>query len=279
MRIGDVPIGSGAPLALIAGINVIEDELETIECARGLQALAQRHDLPLIFKASYDKANRSQVGAYRGPGIDEGLHVLSEVKRETGLPLITDVHEPGDAKVASSIVDCLQVPAYLCRQTDLVVACAKTGLPVNIKKGQFLAPQDAEQAIAKVRANGTGGAMITERGTTFGYNNLVVDMRSLVQMRNFAPVCFDATHAVQHPGAADGASGGDRRFVPSLARAAVAVGIDCLFVEAHPDPEAAPCDGPSQINFASLDAMLLQVRSIDSALRQKDGTIPESNPR
>jgi len=278
MRIGDVPIGSGAPLALIAGINVIETEYETLECARALQAIAGRHELPLIFKASYDKANRSQVGAIRGPGIDEGLHILAEVKRETGLPVLTDVHEPGDAKLASEIVDCLQIPAYLCRQTDLVVACAKTGLPVNIKKGQFLAPQDAQHAIAKLRANGTGGAMITERGTTFGYNNLVVDMRGLVQMRNFAPVCFDATHAVQYPGTADGASGGDRRFVSSLARAAVAVGIDCLFLEAHPDPAAAPVDGPSQIDFATLDALLLQVRSIDSVLRQKDGTIPEARP-
>jgi len=271
MRIGDVPVGSGAPLALIAGLNVIEAEHDALDCARALQSLAERHEFPLVFKASFDKANRSKVGAFRGPGIDEGLHVLLEVKRETGLPLITDVHEPYQAKLAAEVVDCLQIPAYLCRQTDLIVACAKTGLPVNIKKGQFLAPVDAEQAIAKVRANGSGGAMITERGTSFGYNNLVVDMRALVQMRNFAPVCFDATHAVQYPGAADGASGGDRRFVSALARAAVAVGIDALFLEAHPSPDEAPVDGPSQIDFASLDALLLQVRAIDTAAQQKQG--------
>ncbi len=275
MRIGDVPVGSGAPLALIAGINVIETEQDTLDCARAVQSLADRHDLPLVFKASFDKANRSQVGAYRGPGLDEGLHVLAEVKKETGLPLISDVHEPDQAKRLAEIVDCLQVPAYLCRQTDLIVACARTGLPVNIKKGQFLAPNDARHAVEKVRANGTGGVMMTERGSAFGYNNLVVDMRALIQMRDFAPVCFDATHAVQYPGAADGASGGDRRFVSSLARAAVAVGIDALFLEAHPSPETAPVDGPSQIDFATLDALLLQVRAIDTSLQQKIGTLSE----
>ena len=266
MQIGDVPIGSGAPLALIAGLNVIENESDTIECARALVALAERHRFPLIFKASYDKANRSRVGAFRGPGLDEGLRTLAYVKRELGLPVLTDVHEPDQAKIASEIVDCLQIPAYLCRQTDLIVACAKTGLPVNLKKGQFLAPRDAQHAVAKIEANGAGGALVTERGTSFGYNNLVVDMRSLVQMRKFAPVCFDATHAVQYPGDADGASGGDRRFVTPLARAAVATGIDALFVEVHPEPLAAPCDGPSQIDFATFDALLLQVRAVEDAL-------------
>ena len=267
MQIGDVPIGNGAPLALIAGLNVIESESDTVECARALVALAERHRFALIFKASYDKANRSRIDAFRGPGLDEGLRTLARVKRELNLPILTDVHEPDQAKIVSEIVDCIQVPAYLCRQTDLIVACAKTGLPVNIKKGQFLAPLDIKHAVSKIEANGVGGAMITERGSSFGYNNLVVDMRSLLQMREFAPVCFDATHAVQYPGAADGASGGDQRFVTPLARAAVATGIDALFVEAHPEPHSAPCDGPSQIDFATLDSLLLQTRAIEDALK------------
>ena len=267
MRIGDIPLGDASPLVLIAGLNVIETEAGALAAARTIRDLAESHGFPLVFKASVDKANRSHLGSYRGPGFDEGLRVLARVKSELGLPVITDVHEPGQAKPASEIVDCLQVPAFLCRQTDLLMACAATGLPVNIKKGQFMAPRDMRHAVAKVITGGAGGVFVTERGTTFGHNDLVVDFRGLVEMRAFAPVCFDATHAVQYPGANGGSSGGDRRFVAPLARAAVATGIDALFIETHPDIEHAPCDGPSQISFEDLDRLLAEVRAIDSALR------------
>jgi len=266
MRIGQIPLGGGAPLVLFSGLNVIETEEATLACARELRDLAERHGLPLVFKASYDKANRSSVDAYRGPGLDAGVRILDRVRRETGLPVMTDVHEPGQAKIAAQAADCLQIPAFLCRQTDLVAACARTGLPVNFKKGQFVAPEDMGLALEKVRRFGGGGAFVTERGTTFGYRQLVVDMRALVTLRTFAPVCFDATHAVQHPGAEGNASGGDRRFVAPLARAAVATGIDGLFVEVHPDPENAPCDGPSQIDFAALDCLLGEVVALRRAL-------------
>ena len=266
MRIGRIPLGEGAPLVLIGGLNVIESESATLDAGERVRTLAARHGLPLVFKASFDKANRSSLRSYRGPGLDEGLRILGRVKSELGVPLLTDVHEPGQAKLAAEVVDCLQVPAFLCRQTDLLAACAATGLPVNLKKGQFMAPADMRNAVEKVRALGSGGVFVTERGTTFGYNNLVVDLRALPVMREFAPVCLDATHAVQHPGAAGESSHGDRRFVGPLARAAVAVGVDALFVEAHPEPDAAPCDGPSQIDFAALDRLLAQVVAVDRAL-------------
>jgi 2-dehydro-3-deoxyphosphooctonate aldolase (KDO 8-P synthase) len=267
MQIGDLPIGDGSPLVLISGLNVIESEAATLEAAAIVRELAERHAFPLVFKASVDKANRSHLASYRGPGFDEGLRILSRVKAELGLAILTDVHEPGQAKPAAEIADCLQVPAFLCRQTDLLVACAATGRPVNLKKGQFMAPRDMRHAVDKLRASGSGGAFVTERGTGFGHNDLVVDFRGLVEMRAFAPVCFDATHSVQRPGAAGHASDGDRTLVAPLARAAVAVGVDALFVEAHPDPERAPCDGPSQIDYAALDALLGDVRAVERALR------------
>jgi 2-dehydro-3-deoxyphosphooctonate aldolase (KDO 8-P synthase) len=268
MRIGDIPLGDASPLVLIAGLNVIETEAGALAAARTIRDLAEAHGFPLVFKASVDKANRSHLGSYRGPGFDEGLRVLARVKGELGLPLITDVHEPGQAKATSEIVDCLQIPAFLCRQTDLLMACAATGLPVNIKKGQFMAPRDMRHAVAKVLSGGASGVFVTERGTTFGHNDLVVDFRGLVEMRGFAPVCFDATHSVQQPGAGETASHGDRSLVAPLARAAVALGIDALFVEAHPHPDEAPCDGPSQIDFAALDALLREVRALDRAMRR-----------
>ena len=190
----------------------------------------------------------------------------ARVKSETGLPVLTDVHEPQQAKLAAGVVDCLQVPAFLCRQTDLLLACGATGLPVNVKKGQFMAPHDMRHAVEKLRSGGAGGVMICERGTTFGYNDLVVDLRGLVAMRRFAPVCFDATHAVQHPGAGAEASSGDRRFVAPLARAAVALGVDALFVEVHTDPESAPCDGACQIRIQDLDRLLSDVCAVQAAL-------------
>jgi 2-dehydro-3-deoxyphosphooctonate aldolase (KDO 8-P synthase) len=261
-----VQIGGGAQLVLIAGLNVIESEEGTLEVARRVSEIAARRGFPLVFKASFDKANRSSLRSYRGPGLDEGLRILAGVKRELGLALTTDVHEPGQAKQAAQVVDCLQVPAFLCRQTDLLLACAATGLPVNIKKGQFVAPEDLRLAVEKVAAEGSQ-ALVTERGSSFGYNDLVVDLRGLVRMRAFAPVCFDATHSAQRPGADGEQSGGERGMVAPLARAAVAVGVDALFVEVHPDPANAPCDGPSQIDFAALEALLGEVRRIDDARR------------
>jgi len=266
IRIGDIPVGGGAPLVLIAGLNVIETEAATVDMAHRLKALAARHDFPLVFKASVDKANRSSLRSYRGPGFDEGLRVLGRVKGETGLPVLTDVHEPAQAKPTSEVADCLQVPAFLCRQTDLIVACAATGRPVNIKKGQFIAPDDVRLSVEKVNNAGSGGVMLTERGSCFGFNDLIVDMRGLVRMRRHAPLCFDATHSVQRPGAGEEASGGEREMVAPLARAAVAVGIDALFVEVHDHPDAAPCDGPSQITPAAFEALLADVRAIERAL-------------
>ncbi len=269
MKIGGVPVGGGAPLTLIAGLNVIENERATLECARALQGIADCRGMPVLFKASFDKANRSSRRSYRGPGLDEGLRILFRVKRETGLPIVTDVHEPGQAKLVAEVADCLQIPAFLCRQTDLIAACAATGRPINIKKGQFVAPHDMRLSVDKALAFGADGVLVTERGTTFGYNDLVVDMRGLIRMREFAPVCFDATHAVQHPGLNGDASGGDRRFVAPLARAAVAVGVDAIFVETYPEPESAPCDGPSQIRLETLDRMLAELVAIEAVLPRK----------
>jgi 2-dehydro-3-deoxyphosphooctonate aldolase (KDO 8-P synthase) len=267
MRIGKIPVGDGAPLVLISGLNVIENEAETIEVARTIQHLAEKHEFPLVFKASFDKANRSRHDSFRGPGIDEGLRTLAAVKTETGLPILTDVHDPSQPKLASQVADIIQIPAFLMRQTDLIAACAAANVAVNLKKGQFIAPQDMRHAVDKLKYYGCDDILVTDRGTCFGYNNLVTDMQGLVQMRSFAPVCFDATHAVQYPGANGGSSGGDRRFVAPLARAATGAGIDALFVETHPNIDEAPCDGPSQISFEELDELLAQVRAIDDAVR------------
>jgi 2-dehydro-3-deoxyphosphooctonate aldolase (KDO 8-P synthase) len=267
MRIGSVDIGDGAPLALIGGLNVLEDEAAAIGCAETLARLSEQHGIGLVFKASYDKANRTRADGFRGPGIEEGLRILASVKHATDLPLLTDVHDPDQAKRAAEVVDCLQVPAFLCRQTDLLAACASTGRAINLKKGQFVAPEDMRHAVDKLRHYGASDVVVTERGTSFGYHDLVADMRALPLIREFAPVCFDATHAVQRPGARDGASGGDRRFVAPLARAAVAVGVDALFVEVHGTPESAPVDGACQLDFAALEALLSEARAVDAALR------------
>jgi 2-dehydro-3-deoxyphosphooctonate aldolase (KDO 8-P synthase) len=266
MRIGEIALGNGAPLVLISGLNVIESSDAALECAVAVQGLAERHGLGAVFKASFDKANRSSHHSFRGVGMDEGLRSLARVKLETGLPVTTDVHEPGQAKPVAEVADCLQIPAFLCRQTDLIAACAATGRPLNIKRGQFVAPRDMIHAVDKARHFGSPGVLVTERGTAFGHNDLVVDMRGLVAMRSFAPVCFDATHAVQCPGAGGRASGGDSRFVAPLARAAVAVGVDALFVEIHPSPERAPCDGQCQIRVGELDRLLADICAIRSAV-------------
>ena len=266
MRIGDVSVGDGAPLVLVSGLNVIESLEGALECAEAVQAVAELHRLPVVFKASFDKANRSSRHSYRGPGLDEGMRILARVKKETGLPILTDVHEPGQAKLVAEVADCLQVPAFLSRQTDLIAACAATGRAINLKKGQFMAPRDVGHAVEKAHGFGATDVMVTERGTSFGYNDLVVDMRGLVSIRGYAPICFDATHSAQYPGAGAYASDGDRSVVAPLARAAVAVGIDALFVEVHRTPESAPCDSACQLQMSDLDRLLGEVCAIQAAL-------------
>jgi 2-dehydro-3-deoxyphosphooctonate aldolase (KDO 8-P synthase) len=273
MRIRDVHVGDREPLALISGLNVIESLEGALECAQAVQGIAERHGLPVVFKASFDKANRTSRHSFRGLGLDEGLRILARVKQETGLPILTDVHEPGQAKLVAEVADCLQIPAFLSRQTDLIAACAATGRAINIKKGQFMAPRDVGQAVAKARGFGAQQVLITERGTSFGYNDLVVDFRGFAAMREFAPLCFDATHASQHPGAGELESCGDRSNVVPLARAAVAAGVDALFIEVHPDPDAAPCDAQCQLRIEDLDRLLAQVCGIARAV-SSDG-----NPR
>lgn len=267
-KFGPYPIGGGAPLVLLCGPDVVEGEEITLRAARAVKAIAAKHGVSLIFKCSFDKANRSSIHSFRGPGIDKGLEVLARVKEETGLPVVTDVHETWQAERAAQVADVLQIPAFLCRQTDLLVACARSGRAVNIKKGQFIAPADMRHAVRKIREGGGSEILLTERGSSFGYQNLVVDMRSLPIMRALGvPVCFDATHSVQLPGAAGDSTGGDRRFIRPLARAAAAAGIDALFLEVHENPDAALCDGPNSLDFAGLDLLLTEVCAIRAALR------------
>jgi 2-dehydro-3-deoxyphosphooctonate aldolase (KDO 8-P synthase) len=266
IQVGSVTIG-GPQLVLIAGPCVIESRAATRGVARELAAIAARVGLPLIFKASFDKANRSTLEAYRGPGLEPGLEVLAAVADATGLPITTDVHAPEQAERVAAVAELLQVPAFLCRQTDLLLACGATGRPVNVKKGQFMAPLAMGAAIAKLRSAGSGGVMLTERGTSFGHGDLVVDMRGLAAMRSLgAPVCMDATHACQQPPAAPGGTGGVREMVPVLARAAVAAGVDALFLEVHPDPERAPCDGANMLALAQIEPLLEQVVAIREAI-------------
>jgi 2-dehydro-3-deoxyphosphooctonate aldolase (KDO 8-P synthase) len=269
MQVGEIRVGGGAPLVLISGLNVLETLDGALACAEGVREIAERHGLAAIFKASFDKANRSSRGSFRGPGLDAGLRMLERVRESVGIPVTTDVHEAGQAKLVAEVVDMLQVPSFLSRQTDLVAACAGTGLPVNLKKGQFMSPSDAALAVQKAIGFGATGVMVTERGTSFGYQDLVMDLRGLVLMRETAPVCLDATHAVQHPGAGNGASSGDRRFVAPLARAAAAIGVDALFIETHPDPERAPCDGACQIRLPDLDRLVAEVVAIRRAVETR----------
>jgi len=256
VQVGAVSIG-GPDLVLIAGPCVIESRAATLDIAHRLADITAALNLPLIFKASFDKANRSSIAAYRGPGLDAGLEVLAAVGEATGLPLTTDVHHPEQAAAIAAVVDLLQVPAFLCRQTDLLVACAETGRPVNVKKGQFMAPQAMGAVVDKLRVSGASGVVLTERGTSFGYGDLVVDYRGLPILRGLgAPVCMDATHACQQPPTGGASTGGLRDMVPTLARAAVAVGIDALFLEVHPNPDQAPCDGSNMLPLADLDGLL-----------------------
>jgi 2-dehydro-3-deoxyphosphooctonate aldolase (KDO 8-P synthase) len=267
VQAGPVSIGKGQPLALIAGPCVIENRDTTLQIAIELAEICSRLSMPLIFKASFDKANRSSVDSFRGPGIEAGLEILAEVKNETGLPLVTDIHMPSQAAQAAETVDIIQIPAFLCRQTDLLIAAGKTGKPVNIKKGQFVAPHNMKQAVEKIHSTGNHTVMLTERGTAFGYNNLVVDLRGLALMNDIGvPVVFDATHSVQIPGGQGHTSGGERRFVPLLARAAVAAGVDAVFMEVHHSPENALCDGPNSWPLADFEKLVSELLAIERAV-------------
>jgi len=257
----------GATFPVIAGPCVLESEELALDCARRLQALAHRLGLALIFKSSFDKANRSAIQSYRGPGLEEGLRILRLVRDETRLPILTDVHEPAQCERAAEICDVLQIPAFLCRQTDLVLAAARTGRAVNVKKGQFLAPEDARWAVEKEAAVGNHRVFVTERGASFGYHNLVVDMRGFTMLHELGiPLVFDVTHSLQLPGTGKGVTGGDRRFAEPLARAAVAAGADGLFLEVHPDPEHALSDAATQLPFARAEALLVSALEIRRAL-------------
>jgi 2-dehydro-3-deoxyphosphooctonate aldolase (KDO 8-P synthase) len=269
IRVGRLAMGGGAPLVLIAGPCVIEDEERSLEIARYLKELTGNAGIPFIFKASYDKANRTSREGYRGPGPTRGLEILQRIREELGVPVLSDVHRFEEIEPAARVLDVMQIPAFLCRQTDFVAEVARKARAVNIKKGQFLAPWDAAHILEKSAAAGNENLMLTERGVSFGYNNLVVDFRAFPILRQMGyPVVFDATHSVQLPGGAGKASGGDRRMVPGLARAAVAAGIDGLFLEVHPDPDRALCDGPNSLALDSLPALLATLKRIDAAVRE-----------
>jgi 2-dehydro-3-deoxyphosphooctonate aldolase (KDO 8-P synthase) len=270
VRIGDFAVGNDLPLALIAGPCAIESRAHALEVAHALVELCAARDLPLIYKSSYDKANRTSLSSARGIGIDEGLPILAEVRERHGCPVLTDVHAPEQCARAAQVVDVLQIPAFLCRQTDLIVAAAETGRPVNVKKGQFLAPWDMANVVAKLDACGNRGTLLCERGASFGYNTLISDMRALpIMARTGCPVVFDATHSVQQPGGQGTTSGGERAFVPVLARAAIAVGVAAVFMETHPDPDRAPSDGPNMVPLRELPALLDELIAFDRLAKRR----------
>jgi 2-dehydro-3-deoxyphosphooctonate aldolase (KDO 8-P synthase) len=270
IKIGDVEVGAGRPLAVIAGPCVIESKDSALEHAARLKEAADRAGVPFIFKSSYDKANRSSVTSYRGPGLEKGLAILAEVKRKVGVAVLTDVHEKEQVAQAKEVIDILQIPAFLCRQTDFVIAVAESGKVVNVKKGQFLAPWDMANVAQKILSTGNDRILLTERGVSFGYNNLVSDMRSLVVMRELGyPVVFDATHSLQLPGGLGHASGGERKFIPHLARAGVAAGVDALFMEVHVDPDRALSDGPNSLPLAAFEDLIRIVKEIDAIAKKQ----------
>jgi len=269
VRVGTVAIGGEEPLALIAGPCVIESRDAALRHAERVRDAAAAVGMPVVYKSSFDKANRTSLGGFRGIGMDEGLAILAEVRRTIGVPVLTDVHEAAQAAPVAEVVDVLQTPAFLCRQTDFIVAVARAGKPVNLKKGQFLSPAEMEQVIAKAASTGNRDLLVTERGFAFGYNNLVADMRSLaVLAESGCPVVFDATHSVQRPGGLGTESGGDRRYVPLLARAAVAAGVSAVFMEVHEDPSRARSDGATSLPLAELPALLRELAAIDRGLRE-----------
>lgn len=269
VTVGGVSFGNDKPFALIAGPCVLESRDHAIDIASSLKELCEELGIGLVFKASFDKANRTSLGSQRGPGMDAALNVFAEVKSRLDLPVTTDVHLPDQCAEAAEVVDLLQIPAFLCRQTDLLVAAARTGRPVNVKKGQFLAPWDMKNVVAKITETGNPDVMVTDRGTSFGYNTLVTDFRGLPTMaKDGTPVIFDATHSVQQPGGLGGKSGGQREFVPVLARAAVAVGVAGLFVETHEDPDNAPSDGPNMVPLREMRALLETLMAFDAVAKR-----------
>jgi len=267
VSVGNIKIGDKNPLVLIAGPCVIESEILCLDTAKKIKDIAAKLDIPFVFKSSFDKANRLSIDSYRGPGIKKGLEILHKVKQKLRIPVLSDIHCQKEVAEAACVLDVIQIPAFLCRQTDIVVAVAKTGKIVNIKKGQFLAPWDILPIIKKVESTSNRSILITERGVCFGYNNLVSDFRSLKIMREFGyPVVYDATHSVQLPGGKGGSSGGQREFVTGLSRAAAAFGCDGLFLEVHPDPDKAPCDGQNMLDLKELEKLLRQIKKIRAVL-------------
>ena len=275
VAIGDVTFANDRPVALFAGPCQMESRGHALEMASALKAICGRLGIGLVYKTSFDKANRTSLGARRGIGLDGALAVFAEIRSALGIPVVTDVHEPAQCALIAEVVDVLQIPAFLCRQTDLLIAAAKTGRAVKVKKGQFLAPWDMPNVVAKITGSGNPNVLVTERGASFGYNTLVVDMRALAIMGQIGcPVIFDATHAVQSPGGQGAASGGDRRFVPVLARAAVAVGVAGLFIETHQDPDSAPSDGPNMVPLRDLEALLSELMAIDAVVKRGGHAAP-----
>jgi 2-dehydro-3-deoxyphosphooctonate aldolase (KDO 8-P synthase) len=269
ITVGNLRIGSGAPLAVIAGPCVIESKESALRHAAALKEKADRVGVAYIFKSSYDKANRSSLGSFRGPGLEKGLEILAAVKDKIGVPILTDVHEIDQVDAVKEVADVLQIPAFLCRQTDFVLAVARSGRVVNIKKGQFLAPWDMRNIVEKVSSTGNDKILLTERGASSGYNNLISDMRSLVVLRELGyPVVFDATHSLQLPGGLGHASGGERKYIPALARAGVAAGVDALFMEVHEDPDHAKSDGPNSLNLKDFESLLQIVKKIDVLVKE-----------
>ncbi|MGI9475746.1 MAG: 3-deoxy-8-phosphooctulonate synthase [Hyphomicrobiaceae bacterium] len=265
VTVGNVTFGNDLPIAVFAGPCAMESRAHAIEMATALKDICARLGVGLVYKSSFDKANRTSLTGQRGLGLDKALAVFAEIKQSLGLPIVTDVHDPAQCATVAEVVDVLQIPAFLCRQTDLLVAAAQTGRVVKIKKGQFLAPWDMKNVVAKVIGSGNANVLLTERGASFGYNTLVSDMRALpIMAETGAPVIFDATHSVQQPGGQGASSGGDRRFVPVLARAAVAVGVAGLFIETHQDPDSAPSDGPNMVPLDQFEALLRQLQAFDN---------------
>ena len=272
MKLCGFNAGLDQPFFLIAGPCVIESEQLAIDTSGVLKELCTRLAIPLIFKSSFDKANRTSGSSFRGPGMEEGLRILAEVKRQVGLPVLTDVHEDTDISAVASVVDVMQTPAFLCRQTNFIHRVAAAGIPVNLKKGQFLSPWEMKNVVDKAKSSGNEQIMVCERGVSFGYNNLVSDMRSLAVMRETGcPVVFDATHSVQLPGGQGGSSGGQREFIPVLARAAVAVGVSGLFMETHPDPDQALSDGPNAWPLGQMEDLLITLKDLDAVSKQNKG--------
>jgi 2-dehydro-3-deoxyphosphooctonate aldolase (KDO 8-P synthase) len=274
VTVGGVTFANDAPIAVLAGPCQMESRAHALEMAAALKEIATALNIGLVYKSSFDKANRTSLSGRRGMGLEAALPVFAEIRETYGLPIVTDIHEAAQCAPVAEVADILQIPAFLCRQTDLLVAAAKTGRVIKVKKGQFLAPWDMKNVVAKITGSGNSQVLVTERGSSFGYNTLVVDMRALPQMAETgAPVIFDATHAVQQPGGQGTASGGDRRFVPVLARAAVAAGVAGLFIETHQDPDRAPSDGPNMVALKDFSALIAELQAIDAVVKKKKGAL------